>query len=343
MPVLRRNAVIQQLRDEEELLLVAAALLLQQNHQRREERRRIGRVRRAPRSVWVKPWLVRRPLFGLYENLLQELNREDHRAYKNFIRVPPELFMDILHRVGPRIRKNHTNFRPPLEPGLKIAITLRYLASGNTYKSLSYGFRVAHNTISLFIPQTCEAIIQEYSEGHMKCPKTPEQWKEVATKFAKLWNFQNCLGAIDGKHVAIRRPSKSGTYFYNYKGFFSIVLMAVADANYKFLFVDIGANGSCADSGIFKLTNIYKAVIDGTAGLPGPQPLAKDDSQVPHFFIGDDAFGLRSWMMKPHPSRGLSKEKRIFNYRLSRARRVVENAFGILAQRFYIYSINKCY
>ena len=295
MPVLRRNAVIQQMRDEEEkLLLVAAALLLQQNHQRRQERRRIGRIRRAPRSVWVKPLLVRRPLFGHYENLLQELKREDHREYEKFIRVPPELFMDILHRVGPRIRKSHTNFRPPLEPGLKIAITLRYSASGNTYKSLSYGFCVAHNTISLFIPQTCKAIIQEYSEVHMKCPKNPEQWKEVATKFSKLWNFQNCLGAIDGKHVAIRRPNKSGTYFYNYKGFFSIVLMAVADANYKFLFVDIGANGSCADSGILKLTNIYKAVIDGTAGLPGPQPLAKDDSEVPHFFIGDDAFGLRT-------------------------------------------------
>ena len=170
----------------------------------------------------------------------------------------------------------------------------------------------------------------------MKCPKNPEQWKEVATKFAQLWNFQNCLGAIDGKHVAIRRPKKSGTYFYNYKGFFSIVLTAVADANYKFLFVDIGANGSCADSGIFKLTNIYKAIIDGTAGLPGPQHLPNDDSDVPYFFIGDDAFGLRPWMMKPHPIRGLTKEKRIFNYRLSRARRVVENAFGILAQRFTI-------
>ena len=129
MPVLRRNALIQQMRNEEELLLVAAALLIQHNHQRRQERRRIGRIRRAPRSEWVKPWLLRRPILGLYENLLQELNSEDIREYQNFIRVPPELFMDIVHRVGPRIRKSHTNFRPPLEPGLKIAITLRYLAT----------------------------------------------------------------------------------------------------------------------------------------------------------------------------------------------------------------------
>ena len=171
-----------------------------------------------------------------YENLLQELNREDVREYQNFIRVPPELFMEILHRVGPRIQKAHTNFRLPLEPGIKIAITLRYLATGNKYKTLSYGFRVANNTISLFIPETCEAIIQEFYHIHMKYPKTPEDWKEVSSHFARLWKFQNCLGAIDGKHIAIRTPHKSGTYFYNYKGFFSIVLMAVADANYKFLF-----------------------------------------------------------------------------------------------------------
>ena len=327
-----RNQHLQQLWDDEDLLLAAALLLLRDN-QRREERRRRGRIRRAPRSVWVRPWLLRRPLFRHYDHLMQELNREDVREYKHFIRVSPELFMEVLHRVGPRIQKFHTNWRAPLEPGLKIAITLRYLATGNSYKSLQYGFRVAANTISLFIPETCEAIIQEFSETHMRCPKTPEQWKQVSQRFSTLWNFHNCLGAIDGKHIAIRKPKQSRTYYYNYKGFFSIVLMAVADADYKFLFVDIGANGSCADSGIFKLTNIYKAVMSGVAGIPNGDNLPHVDSPVPYSFIGDDAFGLRSWMMKPHPSRGLTKAKRIFNYRLSRARRVVENAFGILAQR----------
>ena len=125
---------------------------------------------------------------------------------------------------------------------------------------------MASNTISMFIPETCEAIIQEYSDGHMKCPLTPDEWKQVAEKFSSLWNFHNCIGAIDGKHIAIRKPKQSGTQFL--KGFFSIVLMAVPGADCRFLFVDIGANGSCANLGIFKLTNIYKAIIDGDAGLP---------------------------------------------------------------------------
>ena len=335
MAAIPPNQQLAQIRDEEDLLL-AAGLLVIYDYERREQRIARRRRRRAPRTVWVRPWLLRRPIFGHYENLLQELNREDLREYKKFIRVSPELFMELMHRVGPRIAKKTTNWRPALQPGLKIAVTLRYLATGNTYKSLQYGFRVSNNAISLFVPETCEAIIDEYSDGHMKCPKTAEEWKEVAGKFSSLWNFNNCLGAIDGKHIAIRKPKKSGTNFYNYKGFFSIVLMAFAAADYKFLFVDIGANGSCADSGVFKETNLYKAVMDEYAGLPDPEPLPNDDCPVNYSFIGDDAFGLRPWLMKPHPSRGLTKQKRIFNYRLSRACRVIENAFGILAQRFLI-------
>ena len=192
---------------------------------------------------------------------------------------------------------------------------------------------MSNNAISLFVPETCEAIIDEFSDGHKKCPKTPEQWKAVADKFSTLWNFHNCLGAIDGKHIAIRKRKQSGTHFYNYKGFFSIVLMAVAAADYKFLFVDIGANGSCTDSGVFKETNLYKAVMEEYAGLSNPEPLPNDDSPINYSFIGDDAFGLWTWLMKPHLSRGLTKQKRIFNYPLSRASRVVENAFGILAHR----------
>ena len=75
------------------------------------------------------------------------------------------------------------------------------------------------------------------------------------------------------------------------------------------------------------------------AGIPDPEPLPNDDCPVHYSFIADDAFGLRPWLMKPHPSRRLTKQKRIFNYRLSRACRVVENAFGILAQRYLLIII----
>lgn len=115
--------------------------------------------------------------------------------------------------------------------------------TGNSYKSLEYGFRVGNNTISKLIPETCEAIFAEYGNEYMACPSSPEQWKTVANGFAKRWNFYNCLGALDGKHVAIRAPANSGSMFYNYKGFYSIILLALVDSDYKFLYVDVGANG----------------------------------------------------------------------------------------------------
>ena len=313
----------------EEVNLLAAIAVL---YVRRANRRRRPR-QRARKRFWVKPWLLRRPIIGQYEHLLQELNREDVRSFKNFLRIPPELFHEMVERVGPLIQKNDTFWRKALDPGLRLAITLRYLATGDSYKTLQYGFRVAVNTICNIIPDTCRAIIEVYMEECIKSPMTPAAWEEVAEGFARRWNFHNCLGAVDGKHVAIRCPGNSGTFYYNYKGFHSIVLMAVADANYKFLYVDIGANGICSDGGVFRETGLCKAVEGGRAGVPPPTPLPNDTQPIPYAFVGDDAFGLRTWMLKPYPQRGLSNSKRIFNYRLSRARRVVENAFGILSHR----------
>jgi len=126
------------------------------------------RRRRGQRRYWVRPWIGRRRQFGLYDQLLVELRNEDQKAFKNFMRMPPEMFDELLTRMGPRISKQNTNYREALEPGLKLAVTLRHLASGTMYRSMSYGWRVPHNTIALFIPEVCQAIIDEYKDEVMK-------------------------------------------------------------------------------------------------------------------------------------------------------------------------------
>lgn len=123
-------------------------------------------------------------------------------------------------------------------------------------------------------------------------------------------------------------------HYYNYKGFHSIVMLALVDANYKFLYVDVGANGACSDAGIFIVTDLRLAIERDSLGIPPPTSLPGSDRRVPYHIVGDEAFPLREWLMKPFPHRGLTKEERIFNYRLSRARRIVENAFGIMSNRF---------
>lgn len=85
-------------------------------------------------------------------------------------------------------------------------------------------------------------------------PENETEWKEIAEESETKWNFSHCVGSCDGKHIAIEKPPESGALFYNYKLFFSIVLFAVVNAYYEFMYVNTGTNGSVADGAILKCT-----------------------------------------------------------------------------------------
>ena len=308
-------------------LLQLAIYYLKKKRKRKQRKRRVR---------CGKSWIGRQRQFGLYDQLMVELRNEDQRAFKNFLRMPPEMYDELLERVGPRIAKRHTSCRAPLEPGLKLALTLRHLASGSSYMSMRYGWRVPHNTQSVIVREVCQAIIDEYLPEVMNCPTIPQEWLRVSEKFLQKWNFPHTCGALDGKHIACKCPFKSGSQYYNYKHFYSIVLFALVDADYKFIFADLGGTGSASDAQIYNDSELKELAESGSLGLPFPDPLPHDYQDVPYFFVGDDAFALRETMMKPYSKRNLNDDERIFNYRLSRARRVVENAFGILANRFQV-------
>ena len=124
---------------------------------------------------------------------------------------------------------------------------------------------------------------------------------------------RHCVGALDGKHVRIQCPARTGSLYYNYKKFFSVILFALCDADYKFIWTEVGCNGIASDAQIFNQCELK-----------------------PYFIAVDNTFPLKTWLMKPFSARGVDVRCRIFNYRLSRGRRVIENAFGILANRFQV-------
>ena len=111
--------------------------------------------------------------------------------------------------------------REPLEPGIKLVITLRYQVMGVSYHSIAFTFHIPYNTISLFVPDVCKAIINEYWHEVFELISNPETWGPIAEHLSEWWNFCHACCAIDGKHIAIKKPRKSGTLFYNYKDFFS--------------------------------------------------------------------------------------------------------------------------
>lgn len=110
--------------------------------------------------------------------------------------------------------------------------------------------------------------------------------------------------------------------------------MVLASAKYEIIYFDVGTNGRISDGGVFNQSGLHHAIETNSLNIPQPSALPNTDIEVPHLIVADDAFALKNYLMKPFAYRNQNRSERIFNYRLSRARRVVENVFGIMAARF---------
>jgi len=197
---------------------------------------------------------------------------------------------------------------------------------------------LGERTLSNIVNEVCAALWQRLQSIYIPIP-TVETWKTIALDYERKWQFYNCLGAIDGKHIAIRKPLLSGSSFYNYKQYFSIVLVATVDANYRFTTVNVGSMGRFSDGNIFATSSLGKMLNSRSLQLPEPKPLPGQNTETPYVFVGDEAFPLMPNLMRPYPRVKVTGnyENKVFNYRLSRARQTVESSFGILAARFRVY------
>lgn len=210
--------------------------------------------------------------------------------------------------------------------------------SGESRRSLEFQFRISHSLISCIIPEVCDALYSGLKETYLKLPTSSSEWQEVACTFSTAWNFPNCLGALDGKRFLVQNPSNSGSEHYNYK-YHSVIVLGLVDADYKFLYVDVSAQGRASDASVWDNCNLKKYLEEKKLEIPGDASLPSSDIQSPYVIVGGDAFPLETYLMKPYPGIDLTDEQRIFNYRLCRARRVSENAFGILAAKFRVFQL----
>ena len=183
--------------------------------------------RRKPRNHWIMPWILQIQEKGCYSNLLADLIHTDIPGYQNFARMPTAFFDLIEECIHYCIKKSVTNIRKPLNIGLKLAITLRHLATVETYTPLQYHWLVGQTTICKFVIQVYRAILAEFQDEYFCCPCSPAEWKRVEEKFRTTWNVPHTVGVIERNHIAMKKPKKSGSNCYNYKGFFSLVLLAL--------------------------------------------------------------------------------------------------------------------
>jgi len=132
-------------------------------------------------------------------------------------------------------------------------------------------------------------------------------------------NFQI---VVDGKHIRLECPKNGGTFYFNYKQYFSLILMAICDSNYCFRIIDVGSYGKESDCNVFKQSVFGKKVYGYNLNLPPTICLPGDDNgdPLPYVFVADEAFALHPNLLRHTPGRSLNDDRRIFNYRLSRAR-----------------------
>ena len=128
----------------------------------------------------------------------------------------------------------------------------------------------------------------------------------------------------------MEQPNNSGSHYCNYKVTDSIILMAVLGRDYQFLYADVGLYKRNTDGEVWSQGSMKKSIRKEHIKPTKPKLLFSDSDDTPYVCVGDDAFPLATYIMKPYPQRDLSPAKRIFNQRLSRARQICKNDFGIL-------------
>ncbi|XP_040196708.1 protein ALP1-like [Rana temporaria] len=294
---------------------------------RRIRRRKQLEEKRANHQYRVQRMLSQHSSARYFTTMYGELRKYPAKFF-GVTRMSIGTFDDLLERLRPRFSCMDTQLRMSVSPEQHLLVTLRFLATGQSFASLHHYFLMDVGTVEKVTRQTCLALWEELRHVVMPRP-TEDIWEVLADEFWEKTQFPNCIGALDRKHVQVKMPLNSGSKHCNDKEPLSIVLFGLVDSYHRFISVDVGAYGSEGDSEIFGESVMGHRLYEGHLGIPlrRPLPLTTEPS-LPLVIVADEAFGLAEHLMRPYSGHELGHKEKIFNYRLSRARQVAECAFG---------------
>ena len=258
--------------------------------------------------------------------------RYDDARFKETLRVSRETFLYILDAIRPDLERESVG-GSPLSPELRLGICLYRLARGDYYYTIAEMAGIGEATVCTTVIEVCQSIVNNFRTSAVASifPKTENEFREAMITMEEHWQLPCAFGAIDGCHIPLKCPpggQQSQKEHHNFKGFYSIVLMAIVNAKYEFTWSSCGYTGNNHDSSIFQATNIYARINNGTILPHNAKKLNETD--IPPLLLGDGAFPFHTWLMKPFSNAVLSSDQKYFNCRLSRARMVTEGVFGRL-------------
>ena len=250
---------------------------------------------------------------------------------ENF-RMGKDTFMYICNQLGPHLRRQHTVMREPITLEKRIAVAIWRLATNVEYCTIGHLFGISRGSVCCIVQEVCGALVEVLMPKYIKWPEG-EKLKDVVELFEHKWGYPQCCGAVDGSHIPILAPTDFHTDFFNRKGWHSIILQAVVDPCYRFTDITVGWPGSVHDARVLANSSLFRRGQHGNLSNLSAKEL--QGVSVPVHIIGDPAYPLLPWLMKGYSDTGhLSRQQSNFNYRLSRERNVVENAFGRLKGRW---------
>ena len=260
------------------------------------------------------------------------------KRFKKTFRVSRETFLLILDAIRGDIEKENVS-EAPVPPDMRLGICLYRLGRVDYYHTIAelagLGEATVCNIVRDVSKTSVERLLERYVEDNF--PRDEEQLIVKMEEMEQEWQFPYAYAAIDGCHIPIKCPAgglESSKEFHNFKNFYSIVLIAMIDAKYKFVWASAGWPGNSHDAIIFQATDLYKKLSEDRV-LPYIVYEEKGTKCHP-MILCDSAFSFKSWLMKPYTNAVLTAQQRYFNYRLSRARMVSERAYGKFKGRWRV-------
>ena len=237
--------------------------------------------------------------------------------------------MDPLWKLHFRVtRPTFVRMREPVSVEKRVAVSLWRFATGNSFKTFGLQFGLGKSTAKTVCCEFENALISR-KDQFINFPLTRRHIEEQMNEFIDEYGIPQTVGAIDGCHIEINDPPQNKEDYYNRKQHYSVILQAIVDCSLKFLHVSVGYPGSIHDARVLRLSGLFD-LGNNQQILESPSRVI-NGTEVPPLIVGDSAYPLLKWLIKPYADRGrLSPEERKFNIKLSAMRSVVERAFGML-------------
>ena len=304
-----------------ECLTILAAAMIRRRNRRRQ------RIARSPYA-----WSIPRPGESWFDLHYYDATIPEE-FFRQQLRVRRNTFNRILNLLGHRLVRQPSRFRDPLPPEKILALGLYRLGHGNSYVTIGPSFNVGKATAIEAVQDVVEALYEIRNE-YIKFPETEAESVAATETFAELSELPNIVGAIDGSHVKIKAPKDSAVDYFSRYQQHDFIIQAVVNGRKLFLDFSCGYPGSMHDARVLRRSAIFGRA--GRREILSAPTVNINGHEVGPYLVGDSAYPLSPWLMKPYPEGTRDRDEIKFNKELSSGRVKVECAFGLLKSRWRV-------